>query len=89
MSRPTWDEYFMNIAKLTATRSTCYKRSVGCVITRNNRVISTGYNGHLPGTNHAFRVISGEGRELATVHAEANAIASAVKNGASTDNTTC
>ncbi len=89
MSRPTWDEYFMNIAKLTATRSTCHKRGVGCVITRNNRVISTGYNGHLPGTNHSFRVISGEGRELATVHAEANTIASAVKNGASTDNTTC
>lgn len=43
--RPTWDQYFMQLASLAAQRSNCMKRRVGCVIVRDHRVISTGYNG--------------------------------------------
>ncbi len=43
--RPTWDEYFMNIAKVVATRSNCMKRQVAAVIVKDRRIISTGYNG--------------------------------------------
>lgn len=43
--RPTWDQYFMQLASLAAQRSNCMKRRVGCVIVRDKRVISTGYNG--------------------------------------------
>jgi len=43
--RPSWDEYFMSIARVVATRSNCVKRKVGAVISRDRRIISTGYNG--------------------------------------------
>lgn len=43
--RPVWDQYFMQLASLAALRSNCMKRSVGCVLVRHKRVISTGYNG--------------------------------------------
>lgn len=43
--RPSWDQYFMQLASLAAQRSNCMKRRVGCVIVRDRRVISTGYNG--------------------------------------------
>lgn len=50
--RPTWDEYFMALAKVTSTRSTCSSRPVGCVIVQKNRVIVSGYNGPPPGAPH-------------------------------------
>ncbi|MDR2460970.1 MAG: dCMP deaminase family protein [Deltaproteobacteria bacterium] len=50
--RPNWNEYFMAMAKVTSTRSTCSSRPVGCVITRENRIIVTGYNGAPPGEPH-------------------------------------
>ena len=43
--RPTWDEYFIKIAKLTSERSNCIKRKVGCIIVKDNRILSLGYNG--------------------------------------------
>lgn len=43
--RPNWDHYFMELASLAAKRSNCMKRRVGCVLVREKRVISTGYNG--------------------------------------------
>ena len=43
--RPNWDEYFMEVAKLTATRSTCLRRQVGAVIVKDRHIIATGYNG--------------------------------------------
>ena len=52
--RPKWDQYFMQLASLAAQRSNCMKRRVGCVVVRERRVISTGYNGtprHLPNCN--------------------------------------
>jgi dCMP deaminase len=52
--RPNWDQYFMELASLAAQRSNCMKRRVGCVLVRERRVISTGYNGtprHLQNCN--------------------------------------
>lgn len=43
--RPSWDEYFINIANLTSERSNCIKRKVGCIIVKNKRILSLGYNG--------------------------------------------
>ena len=52
ISRPDWNQYFMAIAKVVSTRSTCSSRPVGCVITRENRILVTGYNGAPPGEPH-------------------------------------
>lgn len=54
MHRPTWDEYFMMIAKLTSLRSNCIKRKVGCVIVKQRRILSLGYNGTPKGTANCF-----------------------------------
>ncbi len=77
--RPDWDSYFIIMAYLISKRSTCKKLNVGCVITNNNRVISTGYNGHIPGAPHDSLLESGH--EQMTVHAETNAVADAAKRG--------
>lgn len=79
--RPTWDQYFMSDAYLISLRSSCERLHVGCVIVKDNRVVSTGYNGHLPGTAHTS--IVRDGHEQLTVHAETNAIADAAKRGIS------
>ena len=52
MSRPTWDEYFMEMAELARTRTTCLRRGVGAVIVKDNRVLATGYNGSPKGVSH-------------------------------------
>jgi dCMP deaminase len=52
IGRPNWEQYFMAIAKVVSTRSTCSSRPVGCVVTRENRILVTGYNGAPPGENH-------------------------------------
>lgn len=52
--RPDWNEYFMAIAKLVSTRSTCNSRPVGCVVVRNRQILSTGYNGAVPGASHCI-----------------------------------
>lgn len=45
LARPSWDEYFLNIAQVVATRGNCTRRQVGMVIVKDNRIVSTGYNG--------------------------------------------
>ena len=50
--RPNWDEYFKKIAQVTAERSPCERLHVGCVLVKDNRIISQGYNGFLPGCPH-------------------------------------
>ena len=55
-SRPSWEEYFMEIATLVAKRSTCLRRSVGAVIVKDKRVLSTGYNGAPSGVRHCEEV---------------------------------
>lgn len=81
--RITWDEYFINVADLASVRSPCERLKVGCVLVKNNRLISMGYNGFLGGCEH--KSIVRNGHEQATIHAEINAIADAAKRGASVD----
>lgn len=88
--RPSWDEYFMATATLIASRSNCERLNVGCVIVtageRRNRIVAAGYNGWLPGTPHVSRVR--DNHELATVHAEQNAVADAARRGSSVEGCT-
>lgn len=77
--RPNWDEYFKKIALVTAERSPCERLHVGCVLVKENRIISQGYNGFLPGCPH--KSIVRDNHEQATVHAEQNAIADCAKRG--------
>ncbi len=92
-SRPSWDEYFMGIAGLVATRSTCIRRKVGAVLVRERRILCSGYNGAPTGIAHCeetgclrqqLKVPSGEKHELCRgVHAEQNAIIQAAFHGIS------
>ncbi|HWP98366.1 MAG TPA: cytidine/deoxycytidylate deaminase family protein [Syntrophomonadaceae bacterium] len=92
--RPTWDEYFLQLADLVATRSTCMRRQVGAVLVRSERIISTGYNGAPRGLRHCFdtgclreaeNIPSGQRYELCRgVHAEQNAIINAAYYGIAT-----
>lgn len=79
--RPSWDQYFKQICEITAKRSSCRRLKVGCILVQNNRIISAGYNGYLPGCPH--QSIIRDNHEIATVHAEQNAIADCAKRGVS------
>ena len=91
--RPSWDEYFMEMAELARKRSTCLRRHVGAVIVKDNRVIATGYNGVPKGIRHCeetgclrqqLNVPSGKMHELCRgLHAEQNAIIQAACMGSS------
>ena len=85
--RVPWDEYFMNIAQVVASRSTCPRKFVGAVIVRDRTILSTGYNGSIRGMPHCSE--AGHMMEndhcVATIHAEANAIIQAAKNGVMID----
>ncbi len=87
MQRVSWDAYFMNIAQVVASRSTCPRKFVGAVIVRDKTILSTGYNGSIRGMPHCADV--GHMMEadhcVATIHAEANAIIQAAKNGVGID----
>ena len=84
--RIEWDDYFISNALLISCRSPCERLHVGCVLVYNNRIISAGYNGYLPGALHNSIVINEDGNthEQATVHAECNAIADCANRGVST-----
>ena len=84
--RPSWEEYFKVIVENTATRSPCHRLKVGCLLVRDNRIISQGYNGFLPGAPHGSIVENNH--EQATVHAEQNAVADCAKRGVSCNDTT-
>jgi dCMP deaminase len=83
MARSSWDQYFMDIAKQVATRATCDRKHVGAVVVRDRTILSTGYNGSIRGLPHCDEVghMMENGHCVATVHAEANAILQAAKNG--------
>ncbi len=91
MERPCWEEYFMEIARLVARRSTCLRRQVGAVLVKEKNILATGYNGTPSGITHCaevgclrekLRVPSGERHELCRgLHAEQNAIIQAAKHG--------
>ena len=86
MNRPSWDEYFKKILLVTKSRSACERLQVGCLLVKNNRIISQGYNGFLPSLPH--KSIVRNNHEQATVHAEQNAIADCAKRGVSCDGCT-
>lgn len=89
--RPEWDEYFMQVADVVATRSTCLRRNIGAVIVRDKRILATGYNGAPTGLPHCseigcikerLHIPSGERQELCrALHAEQNAIVQAARYG--------
>ena len=85
--RVDWHDYFMNIARQVATRSTCDRKHVGAVVVRERTILSTGYNGSIRGMPHCDDVDHDleNGHCVATVHAEANAIIQAAKNGVQVD----
>ena len=93
MNRPTWDEYFMEMAMVAAKRSTCLRRKVGAVIVKNKQILASGYNGTPMGLPHCedvgclreqLKVPSGKNHELCRgVHAEQNAICQAAFHGVS------
>ncbi len=90
MARSSWDQYFMDIAKQVATRATCDRKHVGAVVVRDRTILSTGYNGSIRGMPHCDEVghLMENGHCVATVHAEANAILQAAKNGVRIDGAT-
>jgi dCMP deaminase len=81
--RITWEKYFSELALLVSKRSPCHRLHVGCVLVKDNHIISTGYNGFLPGAAHDSIVV--DGHEQATVHAEQNCIADCARRGVSTE----
>jgi dCMP deaminase len=91
--RPAWEIYFMDITELVARRSTCTRRSVGAIIVKDKRILSTGYNGAPSGVRHCIdvgclreelNVASGQRHELCRgIHAEQNAIIQAALHGVS------
>lgn len=85
--RASWDEYFMNIAQVIATRATCDRKHVGAVIVRDRTILSTGYNGSIRGTDHCDDAghMMEDGHCVRTIHAEINAVIQAAKNGTSID----
>lgn len=99
MNRPSWDEYFMQMAELTAQRSTCLRRQVGAIIMKEKHIIATGYNGAPKGLPHCeelggclrekLEIPSGERHELCrALHAEQNAIIQAATLGQSIEGAT-
>ncbi|PNU19552.1 cytidine deaminase [Geothermobacter hydrogeniphilus] len=98
MQRPSWDQYFMDIATLVASRSTCLRRQVGAVMVKGKNILATGYNGTPSGITHCsvtgclreqLKVPSGERHELCRgLHAEQNAIIQAARHGINIDGAT-
>jgi len=97
--RPSWDDYFLEVARAIAKRSTCDRGRIGCVIARNKQLLVTGYAGapaglpHCDDIGHQFKkTIHEDGRAtmhcVRTVHAEQNAICQAAKLGVSIDKAT-
>ena len=79
--RLNWDEYFMSIALLASQRSPCERLHVGSVVVKDNRLISMGYNGFIPGAPHTSRIR--DDHEQSIIHSEINAISDCAKRGTS------
>ena len=84
--RLEWDDYFSSITMLASLRSPCKRLQVGCILVKDNRIISTGYNGFLPNCQHKSIVVNDH--EQATVHAEQNSISDAAKRGINVNDST-
>ena len=88
--RPGWDEYFMQVAHTVSTRATCPRASVGCVLIRDHRILTTGYNGAPRGVAHCTEVGCTLVNDhcLRATHAEANAVVQAALHGVSLQHAT-
>lgn len=96
--RPSWDEYFLEVAHLVARRATCLRREVGAVLVKDKRILATGYNGAPSGLAHCLdigclreklKIPSGQRHELCRgLHAEQNVIIQAALYGISTKGST-
>ena len=84
--RPTWHEFWKRIVVETSNRSPCKRLHVGCLLIKDNRIISQGYNGYLPGCVHEQKMR--DGHEMATIHAEINTITDCARRGVSCNKTT-
>ncbi|MCU0651522.1 MAG: cytidine/deoxycytidylate deaminase family protein [Candidatus Omnitrophica bacterium] len=92
--RPTWDEYFLEVAGLVSKRATCLRRKVGAVLVRDKKILATGYNGAPSGLKHCLdiecireklKIPSGQRHELCRgLHAEQNVLLQAALHGTST-----
>ena len=89
-NRPSWNEYFLNIAHELAKRSTCERAQVGAVIVLEKRILTTGYNGSPRGLPHCTEVgcLMDNGHCVRTLHAEQNAIIQAALHGVITEGST-
>ena len=89
--RPDWDSYFMKIAFAVSERSTCERAYVGCVLVRDKRILTTGFNGSPSGQPHCDEVghLMVDGHCVRTIHAETNAIIQAALHGVSTRDSIC
>jgi dCMP deaminase len=95
IKRPSWDEYFMNLAEIAGTRSTCLRHKLGAVMVKDKRILATGYNGAPRGIDHCLevgclrdkqKIPSGTHHEICMgVHAEQNLVIQAALHGASTE----
>ena len=90
MKRPNWDEYFLKLAMLASERATCPRMHCGCVLVKNKNVISTGYNGSIPGDEHCEDAgcILVDNHCVRTVHAEMNALIQAARGGHAVEGST-
>ena len=98
MNRPSWDQYFLEIAKVVAKRSSCVRRQIGAVIVKDRRILTTGYNGAPSGLPHCIEIgcmrdelniESGTRHEMCrALHSEMNAIIQAAQHGVSTKGAT-
>ncbi len=92
--RPSWDEYFLEVAALVSKRATCLRRRVGAVLVKDKKILATGYNGAPSGLKHCIdigclreklKIPSGQRHELCRgLHAEQNVLLQAALHGIST-----
>lgn len=88
--RPSWDQYFLKVAMLVSERATCPRMHCGCVLVRDKQILSTGYNGSIPGDDHCEDAgcIVVDNHCVRTIHAEMNAILQCSSHGISTHDAT-
>jgi dCMP deaminase len=90
IKRPSWDEYFLKVAMLVSERATCPRMHCGCVLVKDKQILSTGYNGSIPGDDHCEEAgcLVVDNHCVRTIHAEMNAILQCSSHGISTQGST-
>ena len=88
--RPSWTQYFLNVAEVVSTRATCPRRAVGSVIVKDKQILSSGYNGAVRNTSHCTEVgcLIEDNHCQRVIHSEVNALIQAAKYGISVNEAT-